>query len=60
MELIATNAPGGGSDRIRSIMIKVLQEQRSCPLGECHQQAGRGQQRHFNYANRTPATAIFS
>ena len=31
VELVATNAPGGGSDRIGRIMIKILQERRLVP-----------------------------
>ena len=31
VELIATNAPGGGSDRILRIMVKILQERRYVP-----------------------------
>src|SRR5687768_9313399 len=31
VEIIATNAPGGGSDRIGRIMIKILQERRLVP-----------------------------
>ena len=53
VELIATNAPGGGSDRILRIMIKVLQERRyvSTPIAVVNRPGG-GTSVAYNYLNQ--------
>jgi putative tricarboxylic transport membrane protein len=53
VELIATNAPGGGSDRILRIMIKILQERRyvATPVAVVNRPGG-GSSVAYNYANQ--------
>ena len=52
VELIATNAPGGGSDRILRIMIKILQEHRyvATPVAVVNKPGG-GSSVAYNYLN---------
>lgn len=53
VELIATNAPGGGSDRILRIMIKVLQERRYVPTPVAVvNKPGGGSSVAYNYVNQ--------
>jgi putative tricarboxylic transport membrane protein len=53
VELIATNAPGGGSDRILRIMIKVLQERRYVPTPVAVvNKPGGGSSVAYNYLNQ--------
>jgi putative tricarboxylic transport membrane protein len=53
VELIATNAPGGGSDRILRIMIKVLQERRYVPVPvSVVNKPGGGSSVAYNYLNQ--------
>jgi putative tricarboxylic transport membrane protein len=53
VELIATNAPGGGSDRILRIMIKVLQERRYVPTPVAVvNKPGGGGSVAYNYLNQ--------
>jgi len=53
VELIATNAPGGGSDRILRIMIKVLQERRYVPTPVAVvNRPGGGSSVAYNYVNQ--------
>lgn len=53
VELIATNAPGGGSDRILRIMIKILQEHRTVPTPVAVvNKPGGGSSVAYNYLNQ--------
>lgn len=53
VELIATNAPGGGSDRILRIMIKILQERRYVPTPVAVvNKPGGGGSVAYNYLNQ--------
>lgn len=53
VELIATNAPGGGSDRILRIMIKILQERRYVPAPVAVvNKPGGGSSVAYNYLNQ--------
>jgi putative tricarboxylic transport membrane protein len=53
VELIATNAPGGGSDRILRIMIKILQERRYVPTPvTVVNRPGGGSSVAYNYLNQ--------
>jgi putative tricarboxylic transport membrane protein len=53
IELIATNAPGGGSDRILRIMIKILQERRYVPTPVAVvNKPGGGSSVAYNYLNQ--------
>ena len=57
VELIATNAPGGGSDRILRIMIKVLQERRYVPVPvSVVNKPGGGSSVAYNYVNQYPGS----
>ncbi len=53
VELIATNAPGGGSDRIGRMMIKILQERRlvATPVNLVNKPGGGGSVA-YNYINQ--------
>src|SRR5258705_5720561 len=55
VELIATNAPGGGSDRIGRILIKILQEHRyiTVPMNLVNKPGGGGSVA-YNYTNQHP------
>jgi putative tricarboxylic transport membrane protein len=60
VEFIATNAPGGGSDRILRIMTKVLQEKRLVPVPvNVVNKPGGGSSVAYNYANQHPASGNF-
>ena len=57
VELIATNAPGGGSDRILRIMIKVLQERKYVPVPvTVVNRPGGGSAIAYNYVNQHPGS----
>lgn len=60
VELIATNAPGGGSDRILRIMAKILQEGRhvGVPLNVVNKPGGGGGVA-YAYLNQHPGDAHF-
>ena len=57
VELVATNAPGGGSDRIGRILIKILQERRivATPVNLVNKPGG-GSSVAYNYINQHPGT----
>src|SRR5262245_43273125 len=60
VELVATNAPGGGSDRILRIMIKVLQERKYVPVPvNVVNRPGGGGSVAYNYANQHPGSGNF-
>ena len=60
VELIATNAPGGGSDRILRIMIKVLQERRYVPTPvSVVNRPGGGSSIAYNYVNQYPGNGHY-
>jgi putative tricarboxylic transport membrane protein len=59
VELIATNAPGGGSDRILRLMQKVMQEQGTpVPINVVNKPGG-GSAIAYNYVNQHPGDARF-
>ena len=60
VELIATNAPGGGSDRILRLMQKILQDQPgiTVPLNVVNKPGG-GSSVAYNYLNLHPGDARF-
>jgi len=60
VELIATNAPGGGSDRILRLMIKVLQERRYVPTPVAVvNKPGGGGSVAYNYLNQHPGNGHY-
>ena len=60
VELIATNAPGGGSDRILRIMIKVLQERKYVPVPvNVVNKPGGGSAIAYNYVNQYAGSGNF-
>jgi putative tricarboxylic transport membrane protein len=60
VELIATNAPGGGSDRILRIMIKVLQERGYVPTPiSVVNRPGGGSSVAYNYVNQHPGNGHY-
>lgn len=60
VELIATNAPGGGSDRILRIMIKILQERRDVPTPVAVvNKPGGGGSVAYNYLNQHPGNGHY-
>ncbi len=60
VELIATNAPGGGSDRIGRILIKILQERRYIPVPmNLVNRPGGGGSVAYNYTNQHPGNGHF-
>ncbi len=60
VELIATNAPGGGSDRIGRIMVKILQERKLVPVPvNLVNRPGGGSSVAYNYANQHPGNGHF-
>ena len=60
VELIATNAPGGGSDRIGRILIKILQERRYLPVPmNLVNKPGGGGSVAYNYTNQHPGNGHF-
>ena len=60
VEIVATNAPGGGSDRIGRILIKILQENRyvSTPINLVNRPGGGGSVA-YNYINQHPGSGHF-
>ncbi len=60
VEIIATNAPGGGSDRIGRILIKILQEKRyvATPVNLVNRPGG-GSSVAYNYANQFPGNGHY-
>jgi putative tricarboxylic transport membrane protein len=53
VELVATNAPGGGSDRILRIMVKILQDRRMLPVPvSVVNRPGGGGSVAYNYVNQ--------
>jgi putative tricarboxylic transport membrane protein len=59
VELIATNAPGGGSDRILRLMQKVMQEQGTPVTINVVNKPGGGSAIAYNYLNQHPGDARF-
>jgi putative tricarboxylic transport membrane protein len=60
VELIATNAPGGGSDRIGRMLIKILQERRYVPVPvNLVNKPGGGSAVAYNYVNTHPGNGHF-
>jgi len=58
VELIATNAPGGGSDRILRILVKVLGGYVPVPVNVVNRPGGGGSVA-YNYANQHPGDAHY-
>jgi len=60
VELVATNAPGGGSDRIGRMLIKILQERRiiATPMNLVNKPGG-GSSVAYNYINQHPGNGHF-
>ena len=55
VEIVALNAPGGGSDRIARIFIKILQERRLVPVPvSVVNRPGGGGALAYNYINQRP------
>lgn len=60
VEIVATNAPGGGSDRIGRIMIKILQDGRYVPTPvNLVNKPGGGSSVAYNYVNQFPGNGHF-
>jgi len=60
VEIVATNAPGGGSDRIGRILIKILQENRTIPTAiNLVNRPGGGGSVAYNYINQRPGDGHF-
>jgi putative tricarboxylic transport membrane protein len=60
VEIIATNAPGGGSDRIGRIMIKIMQERKLVPTAiNLVNKPGGGSAVAYNYVNQYPGNGHF-
>jgi putative tricarboxylic transport membrane protein len=60
LELVATNAPGGGSDRIGRIMIKILQDRRLVPTQvNLINKPGGGSSIAYNYVNQYPGNGHY-
>ena len=60
VELVATNAPGGGSDRIGRIMIKIIQERKLVPAAvNLVNKPGGGSAVAYNYINQHPGNGHF-
>ena len=60
VELVATNAPGGGSDRIGRILIKILQERRYVPTPvNLVNRPGGGSSVAYNYINQFPGNGHY-
>ena len=60
VELIAPNAPGGGSDRIGRMMIKLLQDRRLVPVPvNLVNKPGGGSAVAYNYTNQHPGNGHF-
>lgn len=60
VEIIATNAPGGGSDRIGRMMIKIMQERKLVPTAvNLVNKPGGGSAVAYNYVNQHPGNGHF-
>lgn len=60
VELVATNAPGGGSDRIGRMIIKILQEKKLVPAQmNLVNKPGGGSSVAYNYINQYPGNGHF-
>lgn len=60
VEIVALNAPGGGSDRIARIFIKILQERRLVPVPVAVvNRPGGGGAVAYNYINQRPGDGHF-
>jgi putative tricarboxylic transport membrane protein len=60
VELVATNAPGGGSDRIGRIMIKIMQDRKLVPTAiNLVNKPGGGGSVAYNYINQYPGNGHF-
>jgi putative tricarboxylic transport membrane protein len=60
VELVATNAPGGGSDRIGRIMIKIMQDRKLVPTAiNLVNKPGGGSAVAYNYINQYPGNGHF-
>jgi len=60
VEIVATNAPGGGSDRIGRILIKILQERRYVPTPvNLVNRPGGGSSVAYNYVNQHPGNGHY-
>jgi putative tricarboxylic transport membrane protein len=60
VEIVATNAPGGGSDRIGRILIKIIQENKyvTTPINLVNRPGGGGSVA-YNYINQRPGDGHF-
>ena len=60
VEIVATNAPGGGSDRIGRMMIKIMQEKKLIPSQvNLVNKPGGGSSVAYNYINQYPGNGHF-
>jgi putative tricarboxylic transport membrane protein len=60
VEIVATNAPGGGSDRIGRMMIKIMQEKKLMPTQvNLVNKPGGGSSVAYNYINQYPGNGHF-
>ena len=60
VEIVATNAPGGGSDRIGRIMIKIMQELKLAPTQiNLVNKPGGGSAVAYNYINQFPGNGHY-
>ncbi len=60
VEVVATNAPGGGSDRIGRMMIKIMQEKKLVPTQvNLVNKPGGGSSVAYNYINQYPGNGHF-
>lgn len=60
VELVAPNAPGGGSDRIGRMLIKILQDRRYVPVPvNLVNKPGGGSAVSYNYINQHPGNGHF-
>src|SRR5262245_27300904 len=60
IEIVATNAPGGGSDRIGRILIKIIQDNRYVPTPiNLVNRPGGGGSVAYNYINQHPGNGHF-
>jgi putative tricarboxylic transport membrane protein len=60
VEIVATNAPGGGSDRIGRMMIKIMQEKKLVPAQlNLVNKPGGGSSVAYNYINQFPGNGHF-
>ena len=60
VELVATNAPGGGSDRVGRILIKIIQELKYVPTPvNLVNRPGGGSSVAYNYINQYPGNGHY-